>query len=320
MESIGDVLRKSPQAQHAMQAAERRIQQLLQHPLVHKLQQQHPEITLDVMRHSMNRVDQYVTEHESCNQCPGIDMCPNDVTGHYTILTTERLNEQVVQLVDRKVKCRKLVKQEQDQVLRSRIRSFYMDDQALLRGFSAEEMLQTDPERVRAVGAVSKYILATKEHGLSLKGLYLTGTLGTGKTYLMCYLLHELAKSGHTGVIVYMPEFIEELKSLMYEEGKVKELVELLKHTDLLVFDDIGAENLNPWARDHIIGAILNYRMNRKPTFYTSNYDLQTLEQHLSFTNREGEDVYKGQRLMERIRPFVDEVIVTGRNKRGIKK
>ena len=26
------------------------------------------------------------------------------------------------------------------------------------------------------------------------------------------------------------------------------------KTTDLLVFDDIGAENLNSWARDHVMG------------------------------------------------------------------
>ncbi len=65
-----------------------------------------------------------------------------------------------------------------------------------------------------------------------------------------------------------------------------------------------------------VLGTILNYRMNRKPTFFTSNYDLDALEQHFSFTNREGEEKHKGMRI-NRIRPFVDAVPVNGHNKRG---
>lgn len=90
----------------------------------------------------------------------------------------------------------------------------------------------------------------------------------------------------------------------------------LMKETDLLVFDDIGAENMSAWVRDHVLGSILNYRMNRKPTFYTSNYDTDSLLKHFSYT-RDGEDIYKAERLMDRIKPFTDIVHVNGRNKRG---
>ena len=93
-------------------------------------------------------------------------------------------------------------------------------------------------------------------------------------------------------------------------------MIELLKETDLLVFDDIGAENVSPWIRDHVFATILNYRMNRKPTFFSSNYTLDGLEKHLSFSNREGEEEFKGKRLMERIRHFVEPVEVKGHNKR----
>jgi primosomal protein DnaI len=57
--------------------------------------------------------------------------------------------------------------------------------------------------------------------------------------------------------------------------------------------------------------------MNRKPTFFTSNYDLDGLEKHFSFTSKDGEEEYKGQRIMDRIRPFVDVIVVNGYNKRG---
>jgi len=114
-----------------------------------------------------------------------------------------------------------------------------------------------------------------------------------------------------------MPEFAEELKGMFSEPQRLKETIDLLKEADLLVFDDIGAENLNPWLRDHVLGTILNYRMNRKPTFFTSNYELDALEQHFSFTSKDGEEEFKGKRLMDRIRPFVDVVVVNGTNKRG---
>jgi primosomal protein DnaI len=131
-------------------------------------------------------------------------------------------------------------------------------------------------------------------------------------------MLHELAKSGLSGVIVYVPEFVEDVKSMLDEPARLRETIELMKQTDLLVFDDIGAENLSPWVRDHVMGTILNYRMNRKPTFYTSNHDLDALERHFSFTNKDGEEAHKGQRLMDRIRPFVDRLWIGGGNKRGL--
>jgi primosomal protein DnaI len=174
-----------------------------------------------------------------------------------------------------------------------------------------------DEDRSLAVHELLAYVAATKEQGLQKHGLYLVGSFGTGKTYLAGYLLQKLAKEGFSGVMVYMPEFVEDAKALMMEPQKLKETVTLMKEADLLVFDDIGAENLSPWVRDHVIGAILNHRMNRKPTFYTSNHDMDALEKHFSFTHKEGEELHKGQRLMDRVRPFVQVVHVRGRNQRG---
>jgi primosomal protein DnaI len=70
-------------------------------------------------------------------------------------------------------------------------------------------------------------------------------------------------------------------------------------------------------VRDHVMGAILNYRMNRKPTFFTTNHEPGELLKHFSFTSKEGDEEYKGQRIMDRILPFVEVIVVNGRNKRG---
>ncbi|HIW33008.1 MAG TPA: ATP-binding protein [Candidatus Paenibacillus intestinavium] len=316
MESLGDLLKAWPTGQDMLQLAKQKQAELMQDPLVIALREKYPNITDYAIKVNLNRVHQYVTEYRNCSNCPGLDLCPNDFTGHYTLLQTEEINGEA-HLIDRKVGCKKLRASQHEELVRNRIRSFYIDDKALKRQYSADEILGKDLERAKVVGSLLKYIDRTKAEGLSHKGLFLAGDFGVGKTYLMCYALQELAKSGYSGVIVYMPDFVEDLKVLMHEPAKLKETVDLMKETDLLVFDDIGAENLNPWARDHVLGAILNYRMDRKPTFYTSNYRLDDLEGHFSFTNKDGEEHHKGRRLMNRVAPYVDELVITGSNKRG---
>ncbi|MBN2982859.1 MULTISPECIES: ATP-binding protein [Cohnella] len=314
MESLGDVIRgwrKASELQNVEQLAER----VLRDPLVMKLRSRYPGLDERTLRINMNRLHQCAAEYRNCKECPGLERCPNDMQGHYTRITCDQVNGRW-QLYDHKAACPKWTAYEQQEQLRRRITSLNanIDFDA---DYDLEEMFDLDPERINAVHQMLAYIDRTQEQGLQKKGLFLMGSFGTGKTYMAAFLLHKLAKAGYSGVIVYMPEFVEDAKALMMEPQKLKETLTLMKEADLLVFDDIGAENLSPWVRDHVLGAILNARMNRKPTFYTSNHDFDSLERHFSFTHKEGEEMHKGQRLMDRIRPFVEVVHVRGRNHRG---
>jgi primosomal protein DnaI len=111
---------------------------------------------------------------------------------------------------------------------------------------------------------------------------------------------------------------VEELKSSLGDEtNQLSEKLEALKQTQVLIFDDIGAESLTPWIRDDILATVLQYRMTEQlPTIYTSNMTLDELEEHFSHTAKGGYDILKGKRLMERIRPFVKAILVNGRNRR----
>jgi primosomal protein DnaI len=315
MDSIGQML-AGMKNNNLRKRSEQLKAELLNDPLVLELRAQHPELEEKQLVRDMAKLYQYVNDSRHCAKCPGLDQCPNDFPGHFTKLTVEN-NALGPQIVARQVPCSKQLQRENELLIQKKIRSFYVDERALKEGYDEVEILTKDRVRAPAVTQVLRYISDTEENGLQPRGLFLEGNFGTGKTFLMCYLLHKLAKSGYSGAIVYMPEFVEDLKSMLQDSQKLKETVEVMKQADLLIFDDIGAENLNPWVRDHVMGSILNYRMNRKPTFYTSNYSLDALEQHLSFTSKDGEERHKGQRLMDRIAPFVDVVTVTGSNKRG---
>lgn len=315
MESVGDALRRLPVfkgTRHPDEVAA----EVLNDPLVRKFHDRYPDIDEQTLRLNMNRLYQMTTENHNCRRCPGLDKCPNDMQGHYTSLTCGQLNGRW-QVTDYKSPCSKWTTYTQQQQLRSRMTSLFVDETLLSESYDPTEMIDLDENRAMAVNALLSYIETTRQSGLQKQGLYLMGDFGTGKTYLAGYLLQRLAQEGYSGVIVYMPEFVEDAKALMLEPQKLKETISLMKDADLLVFDDMGAENLSPWVRDHVLGAILNYRMNRKPTFYTSNHDLNALERHFSFTHKEGEELHKGQRMMDRIRPFVDVVHVRGRNQRG---
>ncbi|WP_138495225.1 primosomal protein DnaI [Paenibacillus pinistramenti] len=314
MESLGELLSQM-QSPKLKARSERLVQELFDDPIIQELMAEHPELTRSQLTLHLGKLYQYTKDCRNCAACPGLERCPNDFQGHYTKLTVETVTA-TPELYERKVPCPKQLAFQRETEIRKRIRSFYIDERALNEGYNAVEIVSKDKNRAPAVGQVMQYIQYTKENGLPNRGLYLKGHFGTGKTFLMSYMLYELATSGYTGVIVYMPEFVEEVKYVMQDNQRLKEMVETMKQADLLVFDDIGAENLNPWVRDHVLGSILNYRMNRRPTFYTSNYDLPALEQHLSFTSKDGEEAYKGQRLMDRIAPFVELVTVNGSNQR----
>jgi primosomal protein DnaI len=315
VESLSDMLKTYRQSS-MLEAFERKKNELKADPLIRRLLEQYPDLTEQDFNANLPRLFQYVTEHRNCEACPGLELCPNALPGHYTRLHVERIGNHVL-VNDRKTACRKYVARQAQEAVRRRIRSFYVDDREWQEGFSIEEMVSRDRDRSVAVNRIYDYVNTVRNEGLPTRGLYLVGDFGTGKTYLMGYLLHEMAKFGYTGVILYMPDFIEELKSMIGDGDKLQETMELLKNTDILVFDDIGSENLTPWVRDHVLAAILNYRMNRKPTFYTSNYRLEDLEKHFAFTSREGEEEHKGRRLMERVAHFVEVVEVVGANQRG---
>ncbi|MNI04559.1 Primosomal protein DnaI [compost metagenome] len=315
MESLSELLKSMPKSEWRKNA-EDKAQRMLEDPLIRKFRQKYPQVDDYTVKINMNKLYQHVTEYKHCSSCPGLELCPNDMPGHYTLLSAETINERVF-VHEEKVSCKKyLAKQVQD-AISSRIRTFHVDPKVFSQGYSYADILEKDLDRASAVDRINEYVEKTMEEGLQNKGLYLVGSFGTGKTFLMCYMLYQLAKVGMTGAIVYMPDFAEDLKGMFSEPYKLKETIDLLKETDLLVFDDIGAENLNPWLRDHVVGAILNSRMNRKPTFFTSNYELSGLERHFSFTNKDGDEEFKGQRIMDRIRPYVDVVVVAGVNKRG---
>ena len=105
-------------------------------------------------------------------------------------------------------------------------------------------------------------------------------------------------------------------KETFNDDDEYRNRFNYIKTVELLLIDDIGAETTTSWSRDEILGTILQYRMQAKlPTFFTSNFTIQELEEHLSLANNSIEKV-KARRIIERIKQLSEVIVMISENKR----
>lgn len=197
--------------------------------------------------------------------------------------------------------------------MENRIQCLYMPKD-ILQASLGNVILDTD-NRMQAVDKVEQFISNYGSEHFQ-RGFYFYGPFGTGKTYLLGAVAHELAGIGISSIIVYVPELIREMKQAI-SDHTLNEKIDMLKKAPVLMFDDIGAEAVSSWGRDEVLGPILQFRMlERLPTFFTSNFNLNELEHHLTYSQRGEEEKLKAARIIERIKFLAEPVPIDGPNKR----
>lgn len=149
------------------------------------------------------------------------------------------------------------------------------------------------------------------------QGLYLHGSFGVGKTYLLGALAQELAEKGFRTTLMHFPTFAVEMKQSI-KTNTTGEKIDAIKTAPILMLDDIGADSMSSWIRDDVLGVVLQYRMQEQlPTFFSSNFSMDQLEkEHLTVTQRGEDEPLKAKRLMERIRFLSKEITMVGKNRR----
>ena len=252
-----------------------------------------------------SKLERTVEELNNCQNCKSILNCKNKVTGmvYYPKLEGDTL---IFNYVACKYKKKYDLEHEE-------IKSKFYEMPSEIK---LAKMSNIDLEKNRAsiIKFLKKFYDNYKKNQ-SGKGLYLHGSFGSGKTYMVSALLNELSKEGYKVVIVYYPELLRSIKESFNNED-YKERFDEIKNADLLLLDDIGAETASSWNRDEILGTILQYRMdNKKSTFFTSNLNLDELENHF-ILNKTTEEQIKSRRIMERIKYLTESLELIGENKR----
>ena len=237
---------------------------------------------------------------KKCKECKGIHECKSSLPG---FVLYPKVIDKKIEFIYMPCKYKKEVNENVS----------YFDTPEVIKGASMKNIKATGSERIEVIKYMKELI---DNYGVKpLKGIYLHGSFGSGKSYLMSALVNEISKKYKANaIIMYYPNLLKTLKSSFNDEYNSK--LESITVTDILMIDDIGAERNSDWARDEILGPILQYRMdNNLLTIFTSNYKIEELEAHLKET-KEGTDAVKARRIIERIKYLTKEIELTGKNMR----
>ncbi len=261
------------------------------------------KIKEDVALRYTSKLQNTVNELNNCSKCKNLEECKNPVEGFvdYPKVIDNRL-EFSYQACKYKV--------EADSKINSK--TTYYEIPYLIKQARMKDIDVTDKSRAEVIKWLKKFY-DTYPKKQNQKGLYLHGSFGSGKTFLIASLLNELAYKDYQVVIVYLPDFLLSLKSF---EDDFLDRINEVKRCDLLLLDDIGAQANSAWSRDEILGSILQYRMdNELPTFLTSNYSLEELELKLA-TSKGQEEKVAARRIIERIKQLTDNLTMVSENRR----
>lgn len=246
-------------------------------------------------------------EYDHCRHCKNLSACKNKMTG-YAYLPKVEDNY----LCFHYQACRYKKEFDQDHDYLKNVYTSHEPEE--IKNANMKDIYMDDEHRFETIKYMTTFIKAYQKDEKQ-KGLYLHGSFGCGKTYLISAAFHELAKKGIKSVIIFWPEFLVELKD-SFSTGGFHDKLEMCKKTPLLLIDDLGAESTTPWGRDEILCPILQYRMEEHlPTFFTSNLNKKELESHFS-VSRDGVEHIKARRIMERINQLTNDIEVISENRR----
>jgi len=246
-------------------------------------------------------------EYSNCKKCKSIMECKNKVTG-YAYLPCNKGNKILFEYK----RCRHQKKLDTDNNYLKNVYHFDIPKNVVTA--SVKDIYKNDKNRFEVIKYLTNFINDYKA-GTNPKGLYLHGSFGCGKTYLITAFLNELAKDNIESAIVFWPEYLRLLKS-SFNDNDFKNNFDKIKKVPILLIDDIGAENTTSWGRDEILCPILQYRMEENlTTFFTSNLSKEALENHFSITKEEVSDI-KARRIIERINQLTNELEMVSKNLR----
>jgi primosomal protein DnaI len=254
------------------------------------------------------KLEETAIELNNCSKCQNLMECKNSYQGY--IFYPELLNDN---LVFDYIPCK--YKQEFDERTKYQKNIYLFELPKEIKEASMKNIDLDDSNRFELIKWLKNF-LDTYQKQRGVKGLYLNGNFGSGKTYLISACLNELAKKDHKIGIIYYPEFLRSLKESFKDPDEYNSKFKFIKKVEILLIDDIGAETMTEWSRDEVLGTILQYRMQEGlTTFFTSNLSIKDLEEHFSISSK-GVEKVKAKRIIERIKQLTVEMTMVGVNKR----
>lgn len=115
------------------------------------------------------------------------------------------------------------------------------------------------------------------------QGLLMRGAIGCGKSHLAAAILMEVVAKGYSGLYYNSPDLLRDIRATFNSTGGVTEddLLEETAEADLLVLDDLGAENVSGFVLDRLY-LVVNRRYEQcKPMIVTTNMEAEELQNRM---------------------------------------
>ena len=298
MESVGDVLKGHPSRFQYQDL----VHQIVKDPDVAAFIQKET-LSQEELNRSISKFNQYITERDKFLRGDTDYIArgykPILVMNHgYADVSYEETPE--------------LIAAEKEAAIKKRLKLINLPSS--LKNVSFLDVYRDDVARLAVLNRMIKFV---NDYPENRKGLYLYGDFGVGKSFMVAALAHDLSeKRGVSSTLLHYPSFVIDVKNAI-GDGNVKNLVDEIKQAEVLILDDIGAEQSTPWVRDEVLQVILQYRMQEDlPTFFTSNFNFEDLEKHFAKGKNGNDETWEARRVMERIRYLAEETRLEGENRR----
>ncbi len=311
MEPISETLKRVVNAPEFSKRYDNMKAEILENPGVQQFLSQHAdEVNKAIVDRSLGKLYEYTTQNHDCENCANVAQCSNMMKGFVPNLVITRGSIDIEY-----TKCKQKLVEEERRHVSEMISSMHMPKDVLKARLAT--VTYDHNTRVNLGSAAQTFLEEVKTEGsLPAKGFYIYGEFGVGKSYVLGALANELAELRIKTVLVYVPEFLREMKHAIQDQS-LQEKVDYVKKAPVLMLDDLGAETLSSWTRDEILGTVLHYRMAENlPTFITSNFDYDGLEDHLAYSGKGERELVKAARIMERIRSITIPMRLSGKNRR----
>lgn len=217
-----------------------------------------------------------IKQERICGSCQGFENCgkEGDAQGHYDML--DMYNDQ---LTVRTTHCNPFlnyVERREIKALHDFAEKSSADREFTFANFPREQARKHPELYAAAMEFADGINWSVGNHGITnpnMKGLYIFGPPGVGKTHLMLAICNRLDERKIPNIFVRADTIFDKLRTSVANGKDMEHVIEKYCTVPVLAMDEFAQERANEFTLDKVF-RIINYRFSNKlPTLFTSNYE-----------------------------------------------
>jgi DNA replication protein DnaC len=149
--------------------------------------------------------------------------------------------------------------------------------------FEREPVVSIERANPPVLREVRAYVRNVSERLAEGRGIWFTGSVGTGKTTLAMLVSKAAMEAQHTVAIYSLPRLLAMLRDT-YDDGSqytLTDLVDRLCGVELLHVDDVGAEQTSPWVLEQLYTIVNTRYEDGRAMVLTTNLGAEELERQI---------------------------------------